>query len=107
MKQTLLALANEKTKPDELGRPGHIFPIIADNGGVRARPGHTEAAVELMLLAGLKPVGVIIEIMNPDGSMARYPDLQILSKRLGLKLITIKGIIDYLNEQKKNQRYAT
>ncbi len=96
--KTLRALANENTKPEELGRPGHIFPIIADNGGVRIRPGHTEAAVELMMLAGLKPVGVLIEIMNSDGTMARYEGLKVLSKRLGIKLITIKRLIEYLNE---------
>ncbi|OFX57107.1 MAG: 3,4-dihydroxy-2-butanone-4-phosphate synthase [Bacteroidetes bacterium GWB2_41_8] len=99
--KTLRALADKNFKPEEFGRPGHIFPIIANEGGVRVRPGHTEAAVELMKLAGLQPVGVLIEIMNPDGTMARYSDLKLIAARLGLKLITIKKLIDYLNEEKK------
>ena len=99
--KTLRALADKNFKPEEFGRLGHIFPIIANEGGVRVRPGHTEAAVELMKLAGLQPVGVLIEIMNPDGTMARYSDLKLIAARLGLKLITIKKLIDYLNEEKK------
>ncbi|WP_321290015.1 3,4-dihydroxy-2-butanone-4-phosphate synthase [uncultured Sunxiuqinia sp.] len=94
--KTLNVLANESTQPEELGRPGHIFPIKAHPNGLLARPGHTEASVELPKLAGLKPVGALVEIMNPDGTMARYPDLLKLSEKLGLKLITIKNLIKYL-----------
>jgi 3,4-dihydroxy 2-butanone 4-phosphate synthase/GTP cyclohydrolase II len=95
--KTLNALANESTQPEELGRPGHIFPIKAHPNGLFARPGHTEASVELPRLAGLKPVGALVEIMNPDGTMARYPDLVKLSEKHGIKLITIKKLIKYLN----------
>ncbi|MGD9929268.1 MAG: 3,4-dihydroxy-2-butanone-4-phosphate synthase [Mangrovibacterium sp.] len=97
--KTLNALANPQTKPEELGRPGHIFPIIAHPGGLRERPGHTEATVELAKLAGLKPAGALVEIMNPDGTMARYPELLVLAQTHGLKLITIKGLTEYLNDK--------
>ncbi|MCW0481773.1 3,4-dihydroxy-2-butanone-4-phosphate synthase [Gaoshiqia sediminis] len=95
--KTLNALANPQTKPEELGRPGHIFPIIAHPGGLRERPGHTEATVELARLAGLKPAGALVEIMNPDGTMARYSELLVLAQKHGLKLITIKRLTEYLN----------
>lgn len=95
--KTLNALADDSLNPGELGRPGHIFPIKAHPGGVRSRPGHTEAAIELVRLAGLKSVGTLVEIMNPDGSMARYPELLKLSGKLDVKLITIKHLIQYLN----------
>lgn len=94
---TCKAIADTATAPEDLARPGHIFPIKAHNGGVRARAGHTEATVELARLAGLKPVGVLVEIMNADGSMARYPDLEKVAKEKNLKLITIKRLIEYLN----------
>ncbi|WP_321373168.1 3,4-dihydroxy-2-butanone-4-phosphate synthase [uncultured Draconibacterium sp.] len=95
--KTLNALADKKTKPIELGRPGHIFPIIAKPGGVLERDGHTEAAVELMKLAGLEPVGVLVEIINDDGTMARYDDLVKVAERFDIVLITIEQIIEYLN----------
>lgn len=97
--KTLNALANPTTNPKDLGRPGHIFPIIAHPGGLRERPGHTEATVELAKLAGLKPAGALVEIMNPDGTMARYPELLVLAQTHGLKLITIKELTEYLNDK--------
>jgi 3,4-dihydroxy 2-butanone 4-phosphate synthase/GTP cyclohydrolase II len=95
--KTLNALANNETRPEDLGRPGHIFPIKAHSGGLRARPGHTEVSVLLPKLAGLKPVGALVEIMNNDGSMARYPDLEQVAKIHNLKLITTKDLIAYLD----------
>jgi 3,4-dihydroxy 2-butanone 4-phosphate synthase/GTP cyclohydrolase II len=93
--KTLNALANPDTKPDELGRPGHIFPLKAKNRGVLRRSGHTEASVDLARLAGLTPVGVLIEIMNEDGTMARLPELLVLAQRFNLKIISIKDLITY------------
>ncbi len=93
--KTLNALANPETKPDELGRPGHIFPLKAKNRGVLRRSGHTEASVDLARLAGLTPVGVLIEIMNEDGTMARLPELLVLAQRFNLKIISIKDLITY------------
>lgn len=95
--KTFRALANPDTKPQELGRPGHIFPIKAHPGGLKARAGHTEVAVLLPWLAGLKPVGALVEIMNNDGSMARYPDLELVAQTHNLKLITTKDLIEYLD----------
>jgi 3,4-dihydroxy 2-butanone 4-phosphate synthase/GTP cyclohydrolase II len=92
---TIKALVNPATKPTELGRPGHIFPLIAKDGGVLRRAGHTEAAVDLARLAGLHPSGVICEIMNDDGSMARTPELFELAKKHDLKFITIQDLIHY------------
>lgn len=93
--KTIFALADEQTKPDELGRPGHIFPLRAAKGGVLRRAGHTEAAVDLATLAGLKPSGVLIEILNEDGTMSRLPDLRKLADKFDLKLISIKDLIQY------------
>ncbi|TAF44534.1 MAG: bifunctional 3,4-dihydroxy-2-butanone-4-phosphate synthase/GTP cyclohydrolase II [Sphingobacteriales bacterium] len=93
--KTIMALINEATTADDLGRPGHIFPLIAHNGGVLRRAGHTEAAVDLAVLAGFAPAGVICEIMNEDGEMARMPDLQLLAKELGMKMISIQDLITY------------
>ncbi|MEY3436430.1 MAG: hypothetical protein RL335_886 [Bacteroidota bacterium] len=93
--KTIKALVNPKTKPEDLGRPGHIFPLRAKQGGVLRRPGHTEAAIDLARLAGLEPAGVLVEIMNEDGSMARLPQLEELSSQLGMKLITIKDLIEF------------
>lgn len=93
--KTILALANTKTQPEDLGRPGHIFPLKAADGGVLRRAGHTEAAVDLARLAGLKPAGVLIEIMNEDGTMARLPQLRVLADKHDLKLISIKALIEY------------
>ncbi|MGV3587125.1 MAG: bifunctional 3,4-dihydroxy-2-butanone-4-phosphate synthase/GTP cyclohydrolase II [Adhaeribacter sp.] len=93
--KTILALVDPKTDPADLGKPGHIFPLRARKEGVLRRTGHTEAAVDLARLAGLEPAGVLVEIMNEDGSMARLPDLELVAKRFNLKLITIKDLIKY------------
>lgn len=93
--KTLNALANKKTNPEELGRPGHIFPLKAKNRGVLRRSGHTEATVDLVRLAGLEPAGVLIEIMNDDGTMARLPELIEIAKKYNLKLVSIKDLIAY------------
>ena len=92
---TIRALANPATKADDLGRPGHINPLRARNGGVLVRAGHTEAAVDLARLAGLYPAGALIEIINDDGTMARMPQLQEVAKKYGLKIVTIKDLIAY------------
>ncbi|MBR4738743.1 MAG: bifunctional 3,4-dihydroxy-2-butanone-4-phosphate synthase/GTP cyclohydrolase II [Bacteroidales bacterium] len=92
---TIRALANPATKADDLGRPGHINPLRARNGGVLVRAGHTEAAVDLARLAGLYPAGALIEIINDDGTMARMPQLQEVAQRYNLKIITIKDLIAY------------
>ncbi len=92
---TIRALANPATKAEDLGRPGHINPLRARNGGVLVRAGHTEAAVDLARLAGLQPAGALIEIINDDGTMARMPQLQEVAKRFGMKIITIKDLIAY------------
>ena len=95
--KTTLALVNPKTKPEELGRPGHVFPLKAKAGGVLRRTGHTEAAIDLARLAGFDAPygGVLVEIMNDDGTMARLPQLQEIAKKFDLKLITIKDLIEY------------
>jgi 3,4-dihydroxy 2-butanone 4-phosphate synthase/GTP cyclohydrolase II len=93
---TVQMLVDSKTKSDQLGRPGHIFPLKAKNRGVLRRSGHTEAAVDLARLAGLKPSGVLVEIMNDDGTMARLPELAEIAKKFKLKLITIKDLISFL-----------
>ena len=93
--QTLLALCNDGTKPNDLARPGHIFPLRAHKDGVHGRPGHTEAVVDLLRLAGMSPVGVLIEIKNEDGSMSRLPDLMIFAKKHSLKIISIFDLILY------------
>ena len=93
--QTILALMDPKTKPADFMRPGHIFPLRAKKGGVLKRAGHTEAAIDLTKLAGLKEGGVICEIMNDDGSMARLPELYLLAKKHDLKLISIEDLIQY------------
>lgn len=89
------ALTDDKFKAKDFGRPGHIFPLRAKAGGVLRRPGHTEAAVDLAKLAGLKPVGVLIEILNEDGSMARLPELKKIAQEFDLKLISIKDLVAY------------
>ncbi|GAB3577396.1 bifunctional 3,4-dihydroxy-2-butanone-4-phosphate synthase/GTP cyclohydrolase II [Spirosoma luteolum] len=93
--KTIRALVDPATKPDELGRPGHIFPLRAVEGGVIRRSGHTEAAVDLARLAGLSPVGVLIEVLNEDGTMARLPQLRVMADRFGMKLISIQDLIEY------------
>ena len=92
---TIGALVDPDTKPSDLGRPGHIFPLRARNRGVLRRPGHTEAVVDLTRMAGLKVGGALIEIMNEDGSMARMPQLLEIAKKFGLKIVTIADIIAY------------
>jgi len=93
--KTIQALVNSNTKPEDLGRPGHIFPLRAAEGGVIRRSGHTEAAIDLAVLAGLQPAGVLIEILNEDGTMARLPQLFEIAKKFNLKLISIKDLIEY------------
>lgn len=93
--KTILALMDEKTKPTDFMRPGHIFPLRAKSGGVLKRAGHTEAAIDLTRLAGLKEGGIICEIMNEDGTMARLPQLIELAKKLDLKIVSIEDLIDY------------
>jgi len=93
--KTFKAIANPKTKPNELGRPGHIFPLNAKNDGVLQRAGHTEATVDLARLAGLYPVGALVEIMNEDGTMARLPELFKIAKKFKLKIISIQDLIAY------------
>jgi 3,4-dihydroxy 2-butanone 4-phosphate synthase/GTP cyclohydrolase II len=92
---TIRALVDPQTKPEDLGRPGHIFPLRAKKGGVLRRAGHTEAAVDLARLAGFEPAGVLVEILNEDGSMARVPDLMIIAEKFDLKIISIKDLIEY------------
>ena len=93
--KTIRALVDPKIKPDDLGRPGHIFPLMAKRGGVLRRAGHTEAAIDLARIAGLSPAGVLVEIMNEDGSMARLNDLYKVRDKFGLKLISIEDLINY------------
>lgn len=94
---TIRALSGEKTKPEDLGRPGHVFPLKALNGGVLTRAGHTEAAVDLSRMAGLKPIGVLCEIMADDGTMARVDKLAAMANKHALKLITVRDLIAYRN----------
>ena len=93
--KTIKALVDPNTKPDDFGRPGHIFPLKAKEGGVLRRTGHTEAAVDLARLAGLNPAGILIEILNEDGSMARLPQLIEIAKKHNLKLISIEDLVAY------------
>ena len=93
--KTIIALANDNTRPEDLGRPGHIFPLKAKERGVLRRAGHTEATVDLARLAGLKPAGVLVEVMNPDGTMARLPQLMEIAQRFNLEIISIKDLIAY------------
>lgn len=88
-------MTSKEARPDDFVRPGHIFPLIANDGGVLIRNGHTEAATDLSLLAGLSPIGVICEIMSPDGSMARYPELCDLAQTHNLKMISIADLVEY------------
>lgn len=93
--KTIKAITDENTKPEELGRPGHIFPLVAKKGGVLRRTGHTEASIDLARLAGLKPMGILVEILNEDGSMARLPQLVEVAKKFDLKLISIEDLVAY------------
>ena len=93
--KTIKALVKPETKPEDFGRPGHIFPLKAKEGGVLRRTGHTEAAVDLARLAGLEPAGILIEILNEDGSMARLPQLMKVAEKHNLKIISIEDLIAY------------
>ena len=93
--KTIQALIDSNTKPFDLARPGHIFPLIAKQGGVLRRTGHTEAAIDFARLAGCKPAGVIVEIMNEDGTMARLPQLVEVAKKFDLKLVSIEALVAY------------
>jgi 3,4-dihydroxy 2-butanone 4-phosphate synthase/GTP cyclohydrolase II len=95
---TIRELTNAEAKPGDFRRPGHIFPLIGAQGGVLRRAGHTEAALDLARLAGLKPVGIICEIMREDGEMARVPELAVMAKKFDMKFVTIKDLIAYRNE---------
>ncbi|MDX1365297.1 3,4-dihydroxy-2-butanone-4-phosphate synthase [Arenibacter latericius] len=96
--KTVLAMTNENLKPHDLARPGHIFPLVAKDGGVLRRTGHTEAAIDFARLAGLQPAGVIVEIMNDDGTMARLPQLCKVAKKFDLKIVSIEDLIAYRME---------
>lgn len=98
---TIKALIDRETKPNDLLRPGHVFPLIARNGGVLVRAGHTEASVDLARLAGFEPAGVICEIMNEDGTMARRADLEIFAAQHGLKIVSVADLISYRYAQEK------
>ncbi|XJZ28829.1 bifunctional 3,4-dihydroxy-2-butanone-4-phosphate synthase/GTP cyclohydrolase II [Bacillota bacterium Lsc_1132] len=98
---TIMKMLDPTSKPADFRRPGHVFPLIAKKGGVLRRAGHTEAAVDLARLSGGKPAGVICEIMNEDGTMARVPQLRKIADQFGLKLITIKDLIQYRRNQEK------
>jgi 3,4-dihydroxy 2-butanone 4-phosphate synthase/GTP cyclohydrolase II len=93
--KTIMALIDPMTTPQDLGRPGHIFPLIAKNGGVLRRAGHTEAAIDMAVLAGFEPAGVICEIMKENGDMARLPDLLAMAKEFDMKIVSIKDLIAY------------
>jgi 3,4-dihydroxy 2-butanone 4-phosphate synthase/GTP cyclohydrolase II len=97
--KTIQALVNPDIKPEELGKPGHIFPLKAKKGGVLRRAGHTEAAIDLARMAGMYPAGVLVEIMNEDGTMARLPNLKKVAEKFDLKLISIKDLIAYRMEK--------
>ncbi|CAM1347153.1 3,4-dihydroxy-2-butanone-4-phosphate synthase [Tenacibaculum insulae] len=96
--KTILALVDNETKPFDLARPGHIFPLKAKNGGVLRRTGHTEAAIDFARLAGLQPAGVIVEIMNENGTMARLPQLLEVAKKFDLKIVSIEDLVAYRME---------
>ena len=96
--KTIKALVEANTKPHDLGKPGHIFPLKAKNGGVLRRTGHTEAAVDLARLAGLQPAGILVEILNDDGSMARLPELRKVAEKFDLKIISIEDLVAYRME---------
>ncbi|MGO8022132.1 3,4-dihydroxy-2-butanone-4-phosphate synthase [Rhizobium leguminosarum] len=96
---TVRALVDDRTKPDEFARPGHIFPLRANPRGVLGRPGHTEAAVDLARLAGRIPAGVICEVANDDGTMSRLPELTLFAERHDLPLVTIEDLVAYLERQ--------
>jgi 3,4-dihydroxy 2-butanone 4-phosphate synthase / GTP cyclohydrolase II len=98
---TIKAIVDEKTKPEDFGRPGHIFPLISKKGGVLKRAGHTEAAVDLTVLAGLYPAGILCEILDEDGTMARTPQLKKFAFKHNIKIITIADLIDFRRKKEK------
>ncbi|WP_421831019.1 bifunctional 3,4-dihydroxy-2-butanone-4-phosphate synthase/GTP cyclohydrolase II [Larkinella sp.] len=97
--KTIRALVDPETKPEDLGRPGHIFPLRAVDGGVIRRAGHTEAAIDFAELAGLQPAGVLIEVLNEDGTMARLPELRTMADKFGMRLVSIQDLIEYRLQQ--------
>ena len=99
--KTVKAVINPKTKPEDLARPGHMFPLRARDGGVLVRAGQTEAVVDLARLAGLYPAGVICEIMNEDGTMARLPQLEVIAEKLGLRIVSVADLIAYRRRHEK------
>jgi 3,4-dihydroxy 2-butanone 4-phosphate synthase / GTP cyclohydrolase II len=101
---TVLKIVDSNAKPADFKRPGHMFPLISNKGGVLKRTGHTEAAVDLAKICGAKPAGVICEIMNEDGSMARVPELRKLADEHHLKMITIKALVEYLQSVNETQK---
>ncbi|RDU38298.1 3,4-dihydroxy-2-butanone-4-phosphate synthase [Neobacillus piezotolerans] len=101
---TILSMLDPTSMPEDFKRPGHVFPLVAKKGGVLERPGHTEAAVDLAKLCGAMPAGVICEIMNEDGTMARVPQLRQVAERFGLKMITIEDLIGF--KKKREQQGA-
>lgn len=106
--KTILAAVDDRTRPEDLVTPGHVFPLKARKGGVLVRTGQTEGSVDLARLAGLKPAGVICEVMNDDGTMARMPDLEIFSKEHGIKIVTIADLIKYrMSKERLVRRIAT
>lgn len=104
---TVVAVLDSATKPEDIARPGHMFPLRAREGGVLVRAGHTEAIVDLTRLAGLYPAGVICEILNEDGSMARLPDLEAMADRFGFKIVSVAGLIAYRRRHEKLVRRVT
>lgn len=105
--KTIAVLADPNSKPDELGRPGHIFPLKALAGGVLTRAGHTEATTDLARLAGFRPIGVLCEIMDDDGTMARVPRLMLFAEEFGLKIITVRELISYRRQHERNVECIT
>ncbi|RMH04513.1 MAG: bifunctional 3,4-dihydroxy-2-butanone-4-phosphate synthase/GTP cyclohydrolase II [Planctomycetota bacterium] len=99
--RTIQVAVDPETRPSDLARPGHVFPLRARDGGVLVRPGQTEGSVDLARLAGLRPAGVICEIMNDDGSMARLPELEAFAERHGLRILTIEALIEYRRRREK------
>lgn len=95
---TILKMLDTSAKPRDFIRPGHIFPVLAKKGGVLERAGHTETTIELCTLSGMKEVGVICEILNKDGTMARLPDLQKISEKTGIKLFTVEKLIEFMTK---------
>ena len=103
--ETIRVMLAPAAPPSALRRPGHLFPLVARAGGIRERQGHTEAAVELARLAGLAPAGVIVEIINEDGTMSRQPDLAVFARKHGIKFITIRALQEYVEATTPNPRY--